>query len=137
MKEIIFTIMVGMALVSAAEAKDYKDSCLLETKTIPADAVIIDVRTTQEFTFNHPKGATNIPYLIEKDGERIPNQNFIAEVNKLTGEDYSKHLIIICQTGVRSVDASKALLDEGYEDLTNIQKGFVNGWKKAGLPVEK
>jgi len=133
----IFLLITALLTLIFADVKQFKDDCVLETKTVEKDAVIIDVRTKDEFVRGHPKGAINIPYMFDTDkGEQIVNKNFIKEVNALTGDDYAKPIIVICRIGIRSVKAAVALADEGYEDITNIQQGFVKGWKKAGMPIE-
>jgi rhodanese-related sulfurtransferase len=137
MKKYSLLLIFGLIWLQSIEAKEYSDQCLVDTKTIDQEAVIIDVRTKQEYAFGHPPGAINIPYEFDREGERVLNTNFVAQVNRLTEEDYEIPLIIICRIGVRSVKAAELLADEGYEDITNIQKGFLKGWKKAGLPVEK
>ncbi|MEA3418509.1 MAG: rhodanese-like domain-containing protein [Campylobacterota bacterium] len=137
MKKLFLVALLTFSTFTSLQAKEYKDDCVVESKTVAKDAIIIDVRTKKEFTLGHPKGAINIPYFFDRDGERVLNAHFIEEVNRLTDDDYEKPLIIICRIGIRSVKAAVALADEGYEDLTNIQQGFVRGWKKAGLPIEK
>jgi rhodanese-related sulfurtransferase len=134
----LFVLLATLFLaIGTLQAKEYKDNCLLDTHTFPQDAAIIDVRTPKEFALGHPKGAVNIPYELEKDGAKEVNPNFVSEVNRFTKENYEAPLIIICRIGVRSVKASVDLAKEGYEDITNIQKGFMEGWKKAGMPIEK
>ncbi len=136
MKKIILAIFT-LLLATFSHAKPYKDDCVLEDKHIEKDAIIIDVRTKEEFERGHPKGAVNIPYMFDlPNGNREINKNFINEVNRLTKENYEQPIIVICRIGIRSVQAAEALAEEGYEDLTNIQQGFVKGWKKAGMPVE-
>jgi rhodanese-related sulfurtransferase len=136
MKKILLAIITLLITVTL-HAKEYKDDCVLETKTVNKEALIIDVRTKKEFEMGHPKDAINIPYFLDKEGKKVLNKNFIEQVNRLTDDDYTKPLIIICRIGIRSVKAAVDLADEGYEDLTNIQQGFVKGWKKAGMPTEK
>ncbi len=135
-KLFVSIVTLFLALVTL-QGKEYKDNCVLETHTFPQDATIIDVRTPKEFQMGHPKGAVNIPYELEKDGVKEVNPNFVSEVNRLTSENYEEPLIIICRIGVRSVKASVDLAKEGYDNITNIQKGFMDGWKKAGMPIEK
>jgi len=135
-QKLLITLILSLFTLSL-QAKEYSDSCVKETNVVPNYDFIIDVRTKEEFKFGHPKGAINIPYEFNKNGERVLNKNFIEQVNRLTEDGYDKEIVLICRIGLRSVKAAILLADEGYEKLTNIQQGFVNGWKKAGLPVEK
>jgi len=134
-QKLLITLILSL-FISSATAKEYSDSCVKETKTIPNYQYIIDVRTKKEFAFGHPKGAINIPYEFNINEERVLNKNFVEQVNKLTDEGYDKEIVLICRIGLRSVKAAILLADEGYEKITNVQQGFVHGWKKAGLPVD-
>ncbi|MFC0522164.1 rhodanese-like domain-containing protein [Pontibacillus salicampi] len=74
----------------------------------------VDVRTPSEFKRNHIKGFTNIPL-----------QSLQQQANQL---DPSKELILICQSGSRSMAAAKILKKLGYPHITNV-KGGLNAWK--------
>ncbi|MBN2825244.1 MAG: rhodanese-like domain-containing protein [Campylobacterales bacterium] len=134
--KLLITLILSL-FISMLHAKEYTDSCVKDDNVVPNYDFIIDVRTPEEFKFGHPKGAINIPYEFDKNGEKVLNKHFVEQVNRLTGDGYEKEIVLICRIGLRSVKAAILLADEGYEKLTNIQQGFVNGWKKAGLPVEK
>lgn len=45
-------------------------------------------------------------------------------------------IIIACRTGIRSAMATRFLLNHGYTQAVNMQKGIVN-WEKDGLPVTR
>lgn len=119
------------------QAKDYKDVCVQEKKQLPKNALFIDVRTPEEFKSSHARGSINIPYEFDVDGERVVNKDFVDKINLLTDDDYEKDIVVICRIGERSIKAAEALSDEGYEKIINIKKGYVNGWRKAGLASEK
>lgn len=46
-----------------------------------------------------------------------------------------KRTILFCAGGGRSVYATLALRDMGYQQVAHLEVGF-NGWQKAGQPVE-
>ncbi|MCH9813083.1 MAG: rhodanese-like domain-containing protein [Epsilonproteobacteria bacterium] len=119
------------------QAKEYEDVCVKEKKELPKDALLIDVRTPEEFKSSRAKGSINIPYELDVNGERVVNKDFIDKINLLTDDDYEKDIIVICRIGERSIKAAEILSDEGYEKIINIKKGYVNGWRKAGLASEK
>jgi len=122
LKSFIVFIILSFSLL---HAKEYSDSCLKETKALPEFEYIIDVQTKEEFAHGHPKGAINIPYEMEVNGETVIN------------DGYDKEMVLIRRIGLRSVKAAILLANEGHGKLTNIQQGFVNGWEKTGLPIEK
>lgn len=71
-------------------------------------AVIIDVRSKEEYNQKHIEGAINIPH------------NQILESIK----KYSKETILVlyCSTGTRSRLASNLLLSMGYSNVYDMEK---------------
>lgn len=72
-----------------------------------AQALVIDVRTPEEFQSGHINGAVNIPY--DVIGRKI------ADVTT----DKNKDIIVYCRTGRRSGIALKTLTDMGYQKVEN------------------
>jgi rhodanese-related sulfurtransferase len=89
-----------------------------------ANAVLVDLRETQEFAGGRLPGAVHIP-LSQLDSR---------------GSELARHIgrpvIAYCMTGNRSRMAGKALARVGFKDVYNLQGGY-RAWKDAGLPVEK
>lgn len=85
--------------------------------------VILDVREPNEFRAGHIPSAINIPRgLLEfQVSGKIP--------------DKSTHLLVYCKTGGRGCLAGQTLQIMGYNQVTNMDGGWV-GWEKAGYPVE-
>ncbi len=79
------------------------------------NAVILDVRTPQEFEGGHIKGAINI------------NVDTIRE--NLTQLDKSRTYIIYCQVGLRGYLANRILRNEGFHAV-NLNGGY-NLWTKV------
>ncbi|MED1738550.1 rhodanese-like domain-containing protein [Bacillus swezeyi] len=77
------------------------------------DKQFIDVRTPYEFRTRHIKGFKNIPL------STLPRQT-----NQFSKD---KEVFVICQSGMRSLKASKILKKEGFKNITNI-KGGMNTW---------
>lgn len=118
-------------------------------------AVLIDVRSSMEFLFvGHPAGSVHVPWIDEP--EWIVNPDFVTEVRKvmLGGIGVDEHdsdapVVLICRSGKRSLEAGKLLLNNGFEDVYNIDEGFegelddnhhrstVGGWRFRGLPWEQ
>lgn len=73
-------------------------------------AIIIDVRSTSEFTGGHIKNSKNIPL------NGIENK--INEIKKL-----NKPVIVCCQSGMRSSQAASVLKQNGIEVING------GGWQ--------
>ncbi|MED4594161.1 rhodanese-like domain-containing protein [Bacillus safensis] len=74
---------------------------------------LIDVRSPVEFQTNHIKGFRNIP---------LPQLKERASQLEKNEEIY-----VICQSGMRSMQAAKILKKQGFTHITNI-KGGMNAW---------
>ena len=102
------------------------------------NAVIIDVRTIEEYVGGHPPGAYSIPYphIYNRQnnpdkGDYIgqPDEDFVAAVEAL---NLPKDTLIItmCRTGFRSVNAGNLLADAGYTNVRNMWQGFKGNLKQ-------
>jgi rhodanese-related sulfurtransferase len=87
-------------------------------------AVLLDVRTREEFAEVHAKGAKNIP-LDEISAARLKEEQI--------GPDQS--ILMICRSGARSQRACEQLVNEGYQKLANVSGGTL-AWVDAQLPHE-
>jgi phage shock protein E len=74
-------------------------------------AVVIDVRTTEEYAGDHLAQATNIP--LDQLGSRL------GDVEKLTAGDKSKPVVLHCAAGGRAGKAKKQLEEQGYTNVVN------------------
>lgn len=86
--------------------------------------LLIDVRTPEEFSAGHLKGAININFYDEK---------FIAKINSLTKEE---PIYVYCASGGRSAKAQEIINDLGIKDVTNLLGGY-KAWSAKGLEIEK
>ena len=89
---------------------DYNDmqKMLRNNKNI----VVLDVRTRDEYMYNHLQGAINIP---------------LQEVNQKIDryvKDKSAIIIVYCQYGGRSKKACGKLEKQGYENVYNLDGGI-------------
>lgn len=99
---------------------------LIDVKTLDKmlserQALLIDVRETDEYEAEHIPGALLYPmsYL---DGDFLPQ---ITECK----------IVVSCRTGQRSAVAAKQLMNEGLSDVLNLDGG-IEAWKEAGLEIE-
>jgi phage shock protein E len=84
---------------------------------------VIDVRTPEEFAEGHIKGAQNVD---------IASPDFAKELAKL---DPAKTYLVHCAAGGRSTRSLSILNKLGFKSVMHLDGGL-NGWKKAGLPLE-
>ena len=71
------------------------------------DAVLLDVRTTQEYAGGHIPGSINIPL------QRL-------EQVEVEIESYKTPIFVYCQSGARSRQAANGLKSMGYTAVTDL-----------------
>ncbi|GAC1646563.1 MAG: hypothetical protein PVS3B3_27500 [Ktedonobacteraceae bacterium] len=87
-----------------------------------AGAVVVDVREPSEWKVGHIPGAVHIPR------GTLPQ--------RLSQLDADKELILVCQSGNRSMKASQLLYRAGYGKVQNMSGGMIR-WSQSGFPVTK
>jgi phage shock protein E len=93
----------------------------IESKSAP---VIIDPRSEIEFRRGHIPGAINAPV-----------RKILLNMAHLP-KDRNLEMVIACMHGQRAWIARKLLALYGYRN-TALLEGYLEGWQKAGLPLEK
>lgn len=70
-------------------------------------AILLDVRTKEEYESGHIENSENIP---------------LQQIDKVLAKvtDKNTPLFVYCQSGARSSSATSALKQMGYQDVTNI-----------------
>jgi rhodanese-related sulfurtransferase len=95
---------------------------LAVTKMNSADTVIVDVREPHEYVKGHIENSKNIPL------DKVSAQLGTLDKHK------SQPVIIVCQTGTRSIPACKTLIKAGFEHVFNITGGM-QSWEDNKLPM--
>ena len=80
-----------------------------------ATAVLVDVRTPEEFAEHHIEAARNWPY------EQIMA---LTSAEDVPGELRGKRLLLICESGILSSLATQHLRQHGVLDVENVQGGM-------------
>jgi phage shock protein E len=80
-------------------------------KLIAEGAVVVDVRTAEEFEGGNLPTATNLPI------DQFPQA--IAQIDTLVSGDKSKPVVVYCATGGRAAKAKQALDAAGYTNVVN------------------
>lgn len=107
----------GTGKLSTIDPKDF-----LEKLNATPEAQLIDVRTPEEFQEGSIEKAINIDW------------NGSDFVNQLASLDKNAPVFIYCLSGGRSAEASQALLDYGFQEVYELDGGFM-AWNIEGLPV--
>ncbi|MBN7744376.1 rhodanese-like domain-containing protein [Bacillus velezensis] len=110
---ILFLLWIVFQRVFPLQGVKQITTAELQSELKNKDKQFIDVRTPHEFRTRHIKGFNNIPL------SDLPRQTH--QLSK------DKDVFVICQSGMRSVKASKILKKQGFKHITNI-KGGMNTW---------
>lgn len=122
-RNLLFLIMAifTFSLISCnaqVETKEVREITVPEAKTILAEepnAIILDVRTPEEFKEGHIENAILINFF---------DENFEEQAALL---DKNKPVLIYCRSGNRSNKAGKILADLGFTEIYDITEGYA-GW---------
>lgn len=81
------------------------------------EIVLLDVRTPQEYAFEHIPGALLMPMAFF-DPAKLPTQD-------------GKPIVLHCGSGMRSRKMAERCAEAGFEKIAHMEGGF-NAWKNAG-----
>ncbi len=88
-----------------------------------ADALVVDVRSSDEYVKGHIPNARHVPQAdLEKRADELVR----------TGQP----LIVCCATGARSAAAIATLRQAGGQSVFNLSGGL-QAWERAGQPLAK
>ena len=95
---VIFLLIKETGQISAADALEH----------LKKGAVVIDVRSTDEYNTEHLPSAVNLPLDVIENAvpQRLPDKNQI--------------LLLHCQSGMRSAIAMRKLQHMGYTNVFNL-----------------
>jgi rhodanese-related sulfurtransferase len=123
----LFIIGLSIALTSCAQKQEgYQNisSDSLNEMLKDEHAILLDVRTPQEYNEGHIAGAVNIDYL---------NPHFSEGLDTL-----NKDLVyeVYCKSGGRSSLTSEIMVKKGFKNVYNLENGITE-WQQKKLPVVK
>ncbi|MCI0508154.1 MAG: hypothetical protein L0Z73_18920 [Gammaproteobacteria bacterium] len=87
------------------------------------NALVLDVRTQEEFSKSHIVNAVNIPMGLLSDR--------ISEIQSHKLEP----VILVCQSGNRSIQSARTLKKNEFTQLYNLSGGMMS-WRQSNLPTE-
>ncbi|WP_353662283.1 rhodanese-like domain-containing protein [Hydrogenimonas sp. SS33] len=127
-------------------------------------AILIDVRDPVEFLYvGHAAGSVNIPvFFVRVDMPPVKirmkvaaverkehkavhplktyrplmdeNKKFVENVKKAVHGKLDAPIIVMCRSGERSVYAANKLAKNGFDNVYNLEDGYIFGWRASGLP---
>ena len=104
--------------ISALDAQQ-----IIATQANSENFYLLDVRTDQEFSEAHIKGAHKLDFYAA---------NFALDVAKL---DRDKLYLLYCRTGVRSARTFALMQQLGFRKVYNMRGGILS-WYQQRLPLE-
>lgn len=110
---------MGQGHVKSLGVKEFAEASASDTT-----AIVLDVRTPEEYREGHIPGAV---LLDVKDTEGF--EKGLSEMSK------EKTYYVYCRSGRRSLDAAGKIKSRGFE-VVNMEGGFL-AWREADLPWEK
>ena len=87
-------------------------------------AVLVDIRSVNQFKDGHIAGARNVP------GDQV------ADGAKALEKFRDKTIITCCENGITSGAAARKLTEFGFKQVFNLRGGLA-GWRQDNLPVTK
>jgi len=102
---VIVVVVVGMVLLKIVLSHNI--SIQNARKKIDEGAMLVDVRSIEEFESGHIKDACNIPH------------DCISDISKYV-DDENKPILLYCLSGMRAAVACSELKKNGYSDVHNV-----------------
>ena len=97
-----------------------RDPALAKRLVEQEHALLLDVRSQSEWDERHLDGAEHLP--VDQLESRM------SDVERLTGGDKSKAVVVYCKSGRRAAQAKQMLQAAGYQRVTNL--GGIDDWPK-------
>jgi rhodanese-related sulfurtransferase len=122
MNKILFFLLFPILIFSQEIDSFYElvSYDIYKNKISTKDALVFDVRTTEEFNLGHIKGSINIDFYDEK-----LFVDFFEKINK------TKPIYIYCRSGNRSKKSSEILKEIGFIKVYDLLGGYKNWIKNS------
>lgn len=127
MKKIAYLLFWSTAVACTSQKSEVAEDVLLSPQEFQdqfkPEAVIIDVRTSEEFETGSLPNSLNIDF---------KNEGFKDNISIL---EKDKTYLLYCASGVRSGKALEVMKQNGFTRVFALEGGL-QAWKQAGLPMD-
>ena len=114
----------GAVEASSPILKDVSNDEFAALMASKEGALLLDVRTPEEWNEGHLAGAAHADYWGDEAA-------FEAAMNAIPRD---RPVLVYCAGGGRSGLTAKELIEAGHQEVYNLEDGL-SGWKGQGLPV--
>ena len=111
---VFLVILIGVLIFKFATGKRSPEQVNSMQEAVSSGGLLLDVRSTREFSSHHLEGAVNIP--VSELGSRLDELG-----------DKERSIVVYCASGARSKAASKLLGEKGF---TRVQD--LGSWRNWG-----
>ena len=139
-------LCMAFAFARPASAAEQVDPAMLAAAdkmlaTMPADFYAVELAAAQQQIENVKPFLLDVREAAEVSAGKLPGAVHIPirELPKMAGrlpENKAAPILAYCKSGYRSAMALTILRMWGYTNVRTLKSG-VEGWEKAGLPMEK
>lgn len=117
----ITTFACGEVLPETKQIAPIELAQVINTNAVP---IILDVRTTEEYSEGHIPGAINIEY------RELPSR--LHEIQSSA----KKQIVVYCERGFRAKIAEDTLKQAGFTEILHLQ-GDMSVWRQKGFKIER
>ena len=130
MRSLIFVLFLGTTSLFACQQSGEPQSGSVPSSVdvetarqyVENGAVLVDVRTPEEWNAGHLEGAVHIN-LFDSDFEE-----------RFAALDTTKTYVVYCRSGNRSGQAIQKMKSRGFSKLTNMEGGII-AWERQDFPI--
>lgn len=138
-KAVLDTVLRDVAFAAAAALIVVAVGCGSESEPVVMDVtpeqvvsfldaadgpLILDVRTSSEFSKGRVPGAINIPHT-----------ELAARLSEIETQ-VGRGIVVYCERGGRAETATDILVAAGFQRVMHLD-GDMSGWRSSNLPIEK
>jgi len=114
-RDLLAQVRAEIDEVDAARARELFDG--------PEPPLFVDVRESDEWDEGHLPGAVHVA------------RGHLESRIERAAPDRAQQIVVYCQSGSRSVFATKSLQELGYENVVSLAGGYTD-WKRNGFPTQ-